>query len=303
MRRFVIITGPTASGKTKVSVEVARALHSRVISADSMQIYKGLNIGTAKATAEEMRGVKHELIDIVSPGDDYSVAEFQKDAFAIIEAANAAGETPVVAGGTGLYVNSLIYRLDFGSKRRDDAIRHKYAQLADDKSTEYLYNILENKDPDYAGVIARGDKRRIIRRLELLEAGGGSPYDFRQPNDSDTFAVVGLTMPRDVLYARIEQRVDAMIERGLVEEARRVYDAFGDVAALKAIGYKELVDFFQGAVTLEQAVALIKRNTRRFAKRQLTWFRRDERIRWFDAGAGIEETIHDIMSYIKRKGF
>lgn len=303
MRRFIIITGPTASGKTRISVEIARALHSGVISADSMQIYKGMDIGTAKATKEEMQGIRHDLIDIVAPDEDYSAAEFQIAAFALIEAANARGEVPVIAGGTGLYVNALVYNLNFGTTSRNDSIRLKLSQLADDKSIDYLYNILENKDAEYAKVIARNDKRRIIRRLELIEANGVNPYEFRQPNTTDEFLIIGLAVERQLLYERIEARVDEMIHCGLVDEARHIYEAYGETSALKAIGYKELVAHFKGETTLDEAVSLIKRNTRRFAKRQMTWFRRDERIVWFDVRPCIEDTIHEIMIYIKRKGF
>ncbi len=303
MRRFIIITGPTASGKTKISVEVAKALHSGVISADSMQIYKGMDIGTAKATVDEMQGVHHDLIDIVAPNEDYSVAQFQKDAFSLIEEANSKGEAPVIAGGTGLYVNALVYDLNFGASRKDDTIRLKLSQLADDKSSEYLYNILENKDPEYAKIVAKNDRRRILRRLELIETNGTSAYEFRKPNTSDDFLIIGLSIPRPLLYERIEARVDNMIQCGLVEEARRIYDLYGETVALKAIGYKELVDYFKGGITLDEAVRLIKRNTRRFAKRQMTWFKRDERIEWFDVRPCIEETICEIMLYIKRKGF
>lgn len=305
MRRFIILTGPTASGKTKVSVEVAKQLGTRIISADSMQIYKGMDIGTAKVTEEEMQGIKHEMIDIVNPDMAYSAAEFQKQAFSLIEKANKNGEIPVVAGGTGLYINSLVYNLDFGVTPNNDTIRQKYTQLADDKSTEYLYNILEKKDPEYAKIIARTDKRRIIRRLEIIETKGESAYEFRQPNTDDDYLMIGLTLPRDILYKRINERVDDMIQMGLVDEARRVYDAYGDINALKAIGYKELIAYFKGETGLDEAVTLVKRNTRRFAKRQMTWFRRDKRIVWFDVCTHpcIEDTINDIMLYIKRKGF
>lgn len=303
MRRFIIITGPTASGKTRVSVEVAKSLQSSVISADSMQIYKGMDIGTAKATPAEMQCVRHDLIDIVGPNEAFSAADFQKAAFTLIDAANRKGEVPVIAGGTGLYVNALVYDLNFGESRRDDTIRLKMTQLADDKSSDYLYNILENKDPEYAKIIAKNDKRRILRRLELIETSGTRAYDFRRPNTSDEFLIIGLTMPRPMLYERIEARVDDMMRRGLMDEARQVYDEYGETIALKAIGYKELVEHFKATVSLDEAVSLIKRNTRRFAKRQMTWFKRDERIVWFDVSPCIEETIHEIMLYIKRKGF
>jgi len=303
MRRFIVITGPTASGKTRVSVETAKMLRSRIISADSMQIYKNMDIGTAKATAEEMKGVRHEMIDIVSPDEEYSVAEYQKTAFDLIEKSNANGEVPVIVGGTGLYINSLVYALDFGTRRGDAAFRQKMTQLADDKSLEYLYNELENKDPEYAKIIARTDKRRIIRRLELIQCGGAGTYDFRRPNVTDDYVIIGLTMPRQLLYDRINARVDEMISKGLVDEVWKIYQRYGDVNALKAIGYKELVAYFKNETTLDEAISLIKRNTRRYAKRQLTWFARDERIKWFDVSNGIEDTIYDIMFYIKGKGF
>ncbi len=300
-----MITGPTASGKTKVSVEVAKALDSCVISGDSMQIYKGMDVGTAKATAKEMQGIKHYMLDIIEPDEAYTVAEFKQSAFVLIEQINSKGQVPVIAGGTGLYINSLVYALDFGSGCINEEVRQKYTQLADDKSIEYLYNILEKKDPEYANIIARNDKRRIIRRLEMIETNGVQAYDFRQPNTDDVYIIIGLCMPREVLYKRIEQRVDDMISRGLLDETRCIYERFGETNALKAIGYKELVSYFKNEIMLDEAIALIKRNTRRFAKRQMTWFKRDERIKWFDVCSYpcIEDTINDIMIYVKRKGF
>ncbi len=304
-RRFVVITGPTASGKTRVSVEVAKALGSCVISADSMQIYKGMDIGTAKATEAEKQGIAHYMIDIVSPDQSYSAAEYQKAAFGLIERENAKGRCPVVAGGTGLYIHSLVYEIDFTKSPGNDAFRQKYLQLADDKSVEYLYNELKLKDPAYASIIAETDKRRIIRRLEIIESSGECAYDFRRMNTKDDFLLIGLGMPRETLYKRTNARVDQMVADGLVEEARRLYNEYGMVNALKAIGYKEFFACFDGELSLEKAIDLIKRNTRRYAKRQMTWFKRDERIKWVDIGASpcIEDTINDIIKIIKEKGF
>lgn len=304
MSRFIVITGPTASGKTYVSVQVAKALGSEIICADSMQIYRGCDIGTAKATKEEQQGVPHHMLDIVDPNEEYSVAEFQKEAFSLIERINNKGVVPIVSGGTGLYINSLVYRLDFGAVK-NDALRQKYAQLSDDKSTAYLYNTLKEKDPEYASIISGNDARRIIRRLEIIEAQGRSAYDFRKYNDEHEYILIGLTMPRDMLYKRIEARVDAMMDAGLLDEAKALYEKHGNVNALKAIGYKELVSYINGEYSLEEAVRLIKQNTRRFAKRQFTWFKRDERINWFDISVYtcIEDTINDIIIYIKGKGF
>ncbi len=303
--RFIVITGPTASGKTQVSAEAAKRLKTEIICADSMQIYKGMDIGTAKATEEQRQGIAHHMIDIARPDEDYSVAEFQKAAFSLIEEINGRGMIPIVSGGTGLYINSLVYKLDFGTNSRDDAVRQKYAQLADDKSVSYLYNILKEKDPEYASIISENDKKRVIRRLEIIETGGKPGYNFRQYNDSYDYIIIGLSMPRDFLYKRIDERVDNMMQEGLLDEVRHIYTEYGNVNALQAIGYKELVSYINGKCGLEDAKALIKRNTRHFAKRQETWFKRDERIVWFDISkySCIEDTISDIIICIKRKGF
>ena len=304
-RRFVVITGPTASGKTRISVEVAKELGSCVISADSMQIYKGMDIGTAKVTSEEMQGVPHYMIDIVTPDQSYSAAEYQKTAFKLIERENSKERIPVIAGGTGLYIHSLVYDIDFTSTPGNDAVRQKYLQLADDKSIQYLYNELRKKDPAYASIIESTDLRRIVRRLEIIENGGAGEYDFRRMNIHDDILMIGISVPRETLYNRINARVDDMLANGLVEEAQRIYNQYGMVNALKAIGYKELAACFEGSISLEEATELIKRNTRRYAKRQMTWFKRDERIKWtdFDASMSIEDTINDIIKIIKEKGF
>jgi tRNA dimethylallyltransferase len=305
MRRFIVIAGPTASGKTRVAVEVAKRLGSEIVSADSMQIYRGLVIGTAKTTAEEMRGVRHHLIDIVEPDEAYTTAHFQRDAFSVIDALNNRGVVPIVAGGTGLYINSLVYDLDFSGVKGDAAFRQKLTQLADDKGLESLYNMLSTKDPAYAAVISSADRRRIIRRLEIIETSGPKTYDFIKLRTGIETVMIGLTMPRDMLYRHIEARVDRMVKNGLVEEARMLYNKYGQVCALKAIGYKELDGYFRGNGTLDEAISLIKRNSRRYAKRQLTWFKRDNRIRWFDVSQYpcIEDIADDIMSDIRRKGF
>ncbi len=304
-RRFIVITGPTACGKTAVSIAYAKAKKVPVISADSMQIYKGLDIGTAKTSAEQMQGVLHYLIDIVAPNQAYTAADFKRDAFLLIEQCNSKGLLPVVCGGTGLYINSLVYSLDFGNTAPNDKLRQKYTQLADDKSIEYLYNELKQKDPEYANLISSCDLRRIIRRLELIESGGLEKYDFLKPNDNDSFLIIGLMMPRDMLYERIDARVDDMIKQGLESEARTLIEKYGDVNALKAIGYKEFYSYFEGKASLEDTIALIKRNTRRYAKRQITWFKRDSRIMWFNICqySCLEELVYGIISYTDGKGF
>lgn len=303
--KFIVITGPTASGKTKVSVEVARALNSQIISADSMQIYKGMDIGTAKVTEAEMQHIPHHLIDIVLPDHNYSVAEFQRHAFQLINKINQTGTVPIVAGGTGLYIHSLVYKLDFSNSKKNESLRQKYIQLADDKSIQYLYNILKAKDPNYANIISPNDKKRIIRRLEIIETSGVQDYNLCQHNNDYDFIIIGLNMPREMLYKRVNERVDEMLKNGLVDEAYNLYNKYENVNALKAIGYKELIGYFDKQYDLEEAVRLIKRNTRRFVKRQITWFKRDNRIVWFDISGYtcIEHTINDIIGCIKGKGF
>jgi len=305
MRRFIVITGPTAAGKSAVSVELAKRLDTDIISADSCQIYKGMDIGTAKITPAQMQGVKHHFLDIVEPDEEYSVALFQKEAFRIIDELNEAGKPAVVTGGTGLYINSLIYELDFCGVSRNDSIRQKYLSLADDKSVEYLYNKLQQVDPNYAKIIEKTDKRRIVRRLEILEQGGSLDYDFRKQSQNCDIAIIGLKMQRDMLYDRINERVENMLEEGLEIEVHSLYDKYGKTTALKAIGYKELIGYFEGEYDFVEAVRLIKRNSRRFAKRQLTWFKRDDRIKWFDIESlgGIDNTVIEIIEYIKEKGF
>ena len=304
-RRFIVITGPTAAGKTRVSVGAAKALGSDIISADSMQIYRGMDIGTAKATADEMDGVKHHMIDIAAPDDEYSAAQFKQAAFELIDSMNEQGQIPVITGGTGLYINALLYDLDFSGIGKNEEIRQKYTQIADDKSVCYIYNILIEKDPDYAAIISPTDKRRIIRRLEIIESGHVPEYDFRRRSENNDVIIIGLKMPRAVLYDRINKRVDDMLKAGLADEVRYLYEQYGFVNAFKGIGYKELIAHFNREYSIEEAVRLIKRNTRRYAKRQMTWFRRDERIVWFDIldYARIEDAVCDIIKYIKGKGF
>lgn len=303
--KFVVVTGPTASGKTKISVEIAKAFGSQIISADSMQIYHGMDIGTAKATEEEMQGVPHHFLSITSPDEEYSVAKFQKEAFSLIEEMNANGKVPIIAGGTGLYINSLVYQLDFDDSSKNSLLRQKYMQLADDKGIDYLYNELRERDPNYANIIAPTDKLRIVRRLEIIDTVGVKEYNFRCINDDYDIIIIGLYMQRDILYERVNHRVDMMMDAGLLNEVRSVYQKYGRVSSLKAIGYKELVGYIDGDYDINEAIRLIKRNTRRYAKRQLTWFRRDERIQWFNVLSYpcIENTINDIIKYIKRKGF
>ncbi|MBR4078820.1 MAG: tRNA (adenosine(37)-N6)-dimethylallyltransferase MiaA [Christensenellaceae bacterium] len=282
MNKVIIIAGPTASGKTSLAVALAKRIDGEVVSADSMQIYRGMSIGTALPTAEEKQGVPHHLLEIVDPDEKFSAAVYQKRAFAAIDDILLRGKTPIVAGGTGLYINSITYDLDFTETSENTELRQ---QLSDqyDADPRALYAELIAKDPDCAQRIHENDKLRVIRRLEILAQGDAGGYDFQKENTKYDFLMFALTRDRAELYNDINRRVDIMRETGLTEEVDSVYKKYGgDITAFSAIGYKEFLPYFNGECDLESAYETIKRNTRRFAKRQLTWFRRDQRINWIN---------------------
>ena len=285
------IVGPTASGKTDAAVEAALKLDGEVISADAIQIYRGLDKGSAKPTIEEMRGIKHHMIDIVDHTcEDYNVARFASDAMHCIEDVVSRGKAPIVAGGTGLYVNALLYPLNFTEVKPDNELRQR---LMKEENAEpgILHDRLKEVDPKSAARLHPNDVKRIVRALEVYELTGKTLTEhggdfLNDKNEQIPFlpVIAGICMERSKLYDRIDRRVDVMLENGLVEEAEKLY--FGSdrkpLLSLQAIGYKQFSAYFAGEATLEETVALIKRETRRFAKRQIAWFKRDKRIRWFD---------------------
>lgn len=274
-----IILGPTASGKTSVAIELAKLLDGEIISADSMQIYKGMDIGTAKPSKEKMQGITHHMVDVVEPDEPFSVAMFQQKAFCEIEQILKRGHVPIIAGGTGLYINALTYLLDFTKTEQDGT----YRKMLEEKSNEELFELLKQKEEAATKRIHINDRKRLIRRLEILKDGQPGQYNFMQQNDAYEFRMVGLLAPREELYRRINQRVDEMFSAGLLEEATKVYQEYGkNVISMQAIGYKEFIPYFQQEHSLEKVREQIKQDTRRFAKRQMTWFRRDERIHWYD---------------------
>lgn len=285
------IVGPTASGKTEAAVHCALEMNGEVVSADSIQIYRGLEKGSAKPSEEEKKGVPHHLIDIVDyTCEDYNVACFAKDAALCIEDILARGKTPIVAGGTGLYVNSLLYPLDFTAVKPDPAIRKRLIE-EETISPGCLYSRLSEVDPVSAKRLHPNDLKRIVRALEVAECTGKSLTEqggdfLNERNAEIPFipVIAGITMDRSLLYDRINRRVDIMLANGLEEEALKLYLSCGKrpVLALQAIGYKQFIAYFGGEASYEETVELIKRETRRFAKRQISWFKRDKRIRWFD---------------------
>jgi tRNA dimethylallyltransferase len=284
---LAVIVGPTASGKTAIAVEIAKRLGGEVISADSVAIYTGLDIGSAKPTVAERQGIPHHMIDCADPAKSFTVSDYQREARNAIESVHSRGRLPILAGGTGLYVNAVISDLDFTEAGRDEAFRLAWMEK-EQQCPGTAYAELERVDPKRAAELHKNDFKRILRALEVFHLTGRPMSDqngaFQKNESPYQLAIAGLTMPREMLYARIEQRVDRMLSDGLVNEVQGLLNAGLDPRApsMQGLGYKEIIDYLTGKQTLAQAVYLIKQNTRRFAKRQLTWFKRDERTVWFD---------------------
>ena len=285
---LVIIAGPTASGKSAAAVELALRMSGEVISADSMQIYRGMDIGTAKVTKEEMRGVRHYLIDCADPDENYNVVLFQQKAREAVQEAVSAQKLPILCGGTGFYIQALLYDIDFTEMEENTFLRSRYEALAAEKGPEALHRILKEKDPASAAAIHPNNVKRVIRALEFAQESGGSiaAHNLAQRERGSAYNSVFfvLTMDRQKLYERIDRRVDLMMEQGLLDEVTRLRDIgiARDSTAMQGIGYKQIYSYLEGDWSLEEAVRLIKRDTRHFAKRQLTWFRREKDVIWVD---------------------
>ena len=288
MRPLIIITGPTAVGKTALSVRLAKAIGGEIISADSMQVYRHMDIGSAKIKKEEMDGVPHYLIDVLDPEEEFNVTVFQKMAKEAVEEIYSHGHIPIVAGGTGFYIQALLYDIDFTENGEDTSIRMELEKLGQERGAEYLHNLLWDIDPDSAEEIHENNMKRVIRAIEYYRQTGErisehnkrerekkSPYDF-------LYYVVNTDRAR--LYERIDRRVDLMLEQGLVEEVMHLKDMglTRDMVSMQGLGYKEILDYLQGICTLEEAVYVLKRDTRHFAKRQITWFKRERDVRWLN---------------------
>lgn len=305
-RQIAVIAGPTAVGKTKFAIEAAKALNGEVISSDSMQLYKYMDIGSAKPTAEELSQVKHHLVDEIDPREKFSVAAYQKLAKQAIEQVFDAGRMPIVSGGTGLYVNSLIYDMDFSAPPADNGYRQGLEQLAQEKGNEYLYKMLEEKDPEAAGRIHFNNVKKVIRALEVVEQSGSGIKAFEQSfvktKDYD-YILIGLCRDREELYDRINLRVDMLMDMGLVDEVKKLMDMglTEENISMKGIGYKEIIGSLNDEYDMEHAVYLIKRNTRHYAKRQMTWFRRYDDIRWLNISdyANDDEAIKEMLQWLR----
>lgn len=275
-KEVVAIVGPTASGKTALSIALAKALDGEVINGDAMQVYRGLDIGTAKITTEEMEGIPHHLLSFLAPTESFSVADFQQLAREKIKEITARGKKPIIVGGTGLYVQAALYDFRFTEQKIDEVLRQELYAMLEAKGPQHMHNLLAAQDAQTAATIHPNNTRRVIRALEMLQQGTTKSDEAKQQGNTALYdaTIIGLDLPRDVLYDRINARVDHMMALGLEQEVRALYDAgIRDVQAIQAIGYKELYAYFDGHMTKQEALEALKQNSRRYAKRQLTYFR------------------------------
>lgn len=305
-RPLIVIGGPTACGKTGFSIKLAKEIGGEIISADSMQVYRYMDIGTAKVTPEEADGVPHYLIDEFDPDEEYNVMIFQQKAKAYMEEIWAKGKIPILVGGTGFYINALLYDNDFTETENNTSYREECYKLAREQGPDVLYERLQEIDPEYAANIHPNNVKRVTRALEYHYLTGQkfSEHNAEQKEKATPYnaAVIILTMDREKLYERIELRIDLMLKQGLLEEVKGLLDRgyTPDLVSMQGIGYKEFIPYFNGECTLEEAVTQLKTNTRRFAKRQLTWFRRQIDGLWIDLSKATgEETLEDVLDYLK----
>jgi len=293
------IVGPTASGKTALSIELAKVLNGEIINGDSMQVYKGLDIGTAKITPEEMDNIPHHLLDIKEPTESFSVAEYQTIVRAKIDEIRSKGKLPIIVGGTGMYIQSVLYDFQFTEDRVNEEIRTAYYEELERIGPEKMHEKLHEIDPETAKMIHPNNTRRVIRALEIAEHSDTQKSAEAQNRGTLSMyrhLIVGLNIDRELLYERINKRVDMMIDKGLLQEAEKLWtDQIRNVQAVQAIGYKELFSYFNGDTSLEDAILELKQNSRRYAKRQFTYFRNKMQIHWIDPTRKKEEIIPEIV--------
>lgn len=296
--KVIVIVGPTASGKTALSIELAKQINGEIVSCDSMQIYKDMNIGSAKPSLEEMQGIKHYMIDIVSPDKRFSVAEYKKQAEQAIEEILSKGKMPIVIGGTGLYADSLIYGIEYPEIEFDKNYRNKLENLADTEGgLAKLYERAKEIDSKAIEKISPHDKKRILRIIEIYHSTGKTKTELEAESRKNEvkydYRIFAINMDRKVLYNRINKRVDIMIKNGLIEEVKNLLDKYEDFpTAMQGLGYKEVVEYLDGNLTKDEMIEKIKQETRRYAKRQLTWFRKNKNTIWIDG-------LNDLQSNIK----
>ncbi len=308
---LLILAGPTAVGKTDISIKLAKKLNGEIISADSMQIYKYMDIGSAKITKEEMKGIPHHLIDVVAPHEEFNVSSFKSLAEKCPKDIWSRGKLPIIAGGTGLYINSLIYNYDFTDADRDEDYREYLIRLSEDKGKEYVHSLLKDIDEKSYEKLYPNDLKRVVRALEVYKITGKSISEYTKENEKKLYNIpyninyFVLNMNREVLYERINKRVDIMMDKGLIEEVKKL-ESMGytpDMQSMKGIGYKEILFYLKGDISLDEAIYLIKKGSRNYAKRQLTWFRKDKRSIWIDKDKyrSEEEIVDKIIKMVKYK--
>lgn len=285
---MVVLTGPTAVGKTALSIDLAKKINGAIISADSMQVYKYMDIGSAKITKEEMQGIDHYLIDELMPEDEFNIVQFQKMAKEALDKIYSNGQIPIITGGTGFYIQGLLYDIDFEAQNQNDSIRKELEAFAVEKGAHQLHELLKDIDPVSYDIIHENNVKRVIRAIEFYRISG---YPISEHNQQEkqkespyNFAYFVLNDDRENLYKRIDKRVDIMVKQGLVEEVRRLHQMgySKDMVSMQGLGYKEILRSFEGEYSMEEAIDIIKRETRRFAKRQITWFRREKEVIWIN---------------------
>lgn len=307
-RKIIIVAGPTAVGKTKYSIELAKAFNGEIVSADSMQIYQYMDIGSAKPTKEELSQAKHYLVDEIDPRREFSVAEYQVLAKRYIEQIFASGKTPVVSGGTGLYINSLLYDMDFSVMPKQADFRKQLEREAELHGVEFVHDKLKALDPDAADRIHPNNLKKVIRAIEVFETTGEGIREFREsfvPTEDYGCILIGLNRDREELYRRIDERVDQLMNVGLVEEIKSLLDKglTENSISMKGIGYKEIIAYLHGEYDQAEAVRLVKQNTRHYAKRQLTWLRRYQDMIWFNLSEyrTVDAALSDIFEAVRSK--
>ena len=307
---LIILTGPTAVGKTKLSIALAKAVNGEIISADSMQVYKYMDIGTAKILPEEMDGVPHHLVDVLSPKEEFNIVLFQQMAKEAMAKIYAKGKIPILVGGTGFYIQAVLYDIDFTESEEDNSYREELWEIARTKGESVLHDMLKECDPKAAEEIHQNNVKRVIRALEFYKTTGkrisNHNEEQRQKESPYEFLYLVLNQDRRILYERIEKRIDIMVDQGLIEEVKRLKEmgCHKDMVSMKGLGYKEILAYLEGEISLEEAIEILKRDTRRFAKRQLTWFRREKEPVWIDKGdyESEEEILEDILVMLSKKG-
>ncbi len=307
---LIILTGPTAVGKTELSIALAKAINGEIISADSMQVYKHMDIGSAKITKEEMDGVIHYLVDVIEPSEEFNVVRFQQMAKEAMNIIYAKGKIPIVVGGTGFYIQALLNDIDFEDTREDASYRAKLEEEAKQYGVTYLHNKLKEVDPQSAIDIHANNVKRVIRALEYFHLTNEpiSKHNEiqRQKQSPYNFAYFVLNMDRDLLYERINKRIDIMMESGLVREVEWLKNQgyTSDMVSMKGLGYKEILEYLDGAYSLEEAIYILKRDTRHFAKRQITWFKREKDVIWLEKekDSKTSELLEQIISICKERG-